>query len=279
MENYQNQLFPFAYNILGSAEDARDVIQDVLEKYITSGRNIHQENAYLTKAVINQSINFKKRQQRLTSDQIWLPEPLATERADTDIKREEIISYSLLVLLEKLNPKERAVFILKEAFDYQHKDIAKILDSTTENTRKILSRAKSKLSTTQELELFPRPGVASIQLEKYIKIIKEGDTLALEKLLAQDISIAADGGGKVNVVRTYTIGRAAAAELLIFVFRTFQKMHTCKFILINHQPALICYKDDTLLSCQVFDWDTGDQKIKHVYAVVDPDKLKNISMS
>ncbi|MCK7556574.1 hypothetical protein MKQ70_16740 [Chitinophaga sedimenti] len=111
MKQYQQELFPYAYNILGSAEDAKDAIQDVLGRYLSSDRaGIENEKAYLVKSVINQSINLKNKRKVLSTGEVWLPEPVATEQADSALHSKDIISYSMLVLLEQLNPKERAVF-------------------------------------------------------------------------------------------------------------------------------------------------------------------------
>ena len=112
MKDYQHILFPYAYNILGSSDDAKDAVQEVLLKYISSERKeVENVKGYLVKGVINQSINLKNRKKKIVSDKVWLPEPVATENADGNLQRDEIISYSMLVLLERLNPKERAVFM------------------------------------------------------------------------------------------------------------------------------------------------------------------------
>lgn len=149
MTDYQNQLFPYAYNILGSVDDALDVIQDVMEKRLSGvGGALENERAYLIKSVINRAINLKNRNKRMSGEGTWLPEPVATEAADAHIKKREIISYSILVLLEHLNARERAVFILKEAFDYSHEEIAETLSITVENSRQLLSRAKRSLART-----------------------------------------------------------------------------------------------------------------------------------
>ena len=101
MENYQDKLFPYAYNILGSSEDAKEAVQDVLEKYFSTKKaGIENPKGYLIKAVINQSINIKQRKQRISSKSIWLPEPIATESSDDHLHSEDIIAYSMLVLLE-----------------------------------------------------------------------------------------------------------------------------------------------------------------------------------
>lgn len=136
MTDYQSKLLPYAYNILGSVDDALDVIQDVMVKRLSGvGAALENESAYLIKSVINRAINLKNRNKRIRGEKMWLPEPVATESADAGIKKKEIISYSMLVLLEHLNAKERGVFILKEAFDYAHEEIAETLSITVENSR------------------------------------------------------------------------------------------------------------------------------------------------
>ena len=277
MENYQDKLFPYAYNILGSSEDAKDAVQDVLEKYFSTKKaGIENPKGYLIKAVINQSINIKQRKQRISSESIWLPEPIATESSDDHLHSEDIIAYSMLVLLEKLNPRERAVFILKEAFDYSHQEIAATLECTIENARKLLSRAKGKLFFgKQEDNPNAPPKVLSSYMKNYIQAIKNGDTETLEKMLADDISLAADGGSKIKVVRELTVGKADTSELLFYVYRTFQRLQTITLSWVNHQPALLFYKNDKLAACQVFD--IKNHKINHIYAVLDPRKLKALS--
>ncbi len=279
MEDYQNKLFPYAYNILGSSDDAKDAVQDVLTNYVSSKKNnVENVMGYLIKGVINQSINIKNRKKKIISDRMWLPEPVATEKADSNLQREEIISYSMLVLLEQLSPKERAVFILKEAFDYSHKDIALTLDCTIENARKLLSRAKNKLDDTKsEYRLFARSNVSPAYLENYINIIKSGDTKALEKLLSRDISISADGGGKIKVVSELTIGKFPTSELLFFVYQKFQESQTIQFATVNHQPALLFFQGHQLVNCQVFDLEDNGIKIRSIYSILDPDKLKTLS--
>ncbi len=274
MENYQQLLFPYAYNILGSAEDARDAIQEVMTRHLLKGgNNVENEQAYLIRGVINQSINVKKKRSREVSHEVWLPEPVATESSDSLLQRKDILSYSMLVLLENLKPRERAVFILREAFDYSHKEIAETFQCSTENARALLSRAKKKLSgqpeTTQKSTLNTR--VQSF-LHQYIDAIQQGDMAALERLMSDDICIKADGGEKVNVVREITIGRKAAVELMIYVYKSFQSSQTIKLSTLNHQPALLFFYKGRLKSCQVFQ--LSGEKISQIYSVIDPEKLR-----
>src|ERR1044072_1934075 len=132
MDSLRPILTSYAYNILGSYEDAKDIVQDVMLEMInrTTGTVIQNEKAYLTRSVINRAINARNRLQKMRSGYpgSWLPEPVAAETADGDLNQKDILSYSLMVLLEKLDAKQRAVFILKEAFNYDHEEIAEVLD-------------------------------------------------------------------------------------------------------------------------------------------------------
>ncbi|RKR07866.1 RNA polymerase ECF family sigma subunit [Maribacter vaceletii] len=276
MKNYSDILFPYAYNILGSSEDAKDTIQDILMKYLLiDKKHIENEIGYLIKSVINQSINVKKKKDKTTTNTIWLPEPISTENADDKINNEEILSYSMLTLLEKLTPKERAVFILKEAFDYSHKEIAETIDFTIENSRKILSRAKIKLNNYKTINNKIQKN-ETILLKPYIEAIQNGDITTIEKLLSKDILLAADGGKNIKVVKEQTTGITNTSKLLLYVYRAFLTGLKTKFSYINHQPAILFYKNGVLYNCQVFEF--KNTKINGIYSIVDPDKLKSLSI-
>jgi RNA polymerase sigma factor (sigma-70 family) len=273
-EEYQTELFPYAYNILGSIDDARDVIQDVIANHLESNPdNINNESAYLIKSVINKSINLKKRSKKMVG-QTWLPEPIATENADQKINSQEIISYAMLVLLEYLKPKERAVFLLKQAFDYSHEEIAEIFSITAETSRQLLSRAKNtlkkhgsdfNLKTTSSFDV----------LSKYVDIIRKGDVKMLEEMLAGSITAVADGGKKRKMVREFTSGAKAVAALAV-KGSEFLKKCRLEFVKLNHLPTLLFYIGDKLIFCQIFDVEADTGKIKNFYVVADPRKLKHL---
>ena len=181
----------------------------------------------------------------------------------------------MMVLLEYLKPKERVVFILKEAFDYSHEEIAATLSLSVENSRKILSRAKNELKNTDENFKTSSPG-NFVFLQDYINIIKNGDTKALEEMLSNEIAVKTDGGGSVKIVSELVVGLKPVAGLMLYVYNTYQKLLSIKYSTINHQPALLFYKDNILVNCQVFEIESDNSKIKGIYSIVDPEKLKNI---
>lgn len=274
MNDYHHFLFPYAYNILGSAEDAKDAVQDVIFNYLSADRkDIENEKGYLVRSVINQSINIKNKNKRISYGDNWLPEPVATESADRNTNLREIASYSLLILLEKLTPKERAVFILKEAYHYSHDEIASILNGTVEQSRKLLSRAKAKLPESVSMETAPK--TSTKLLEKYMHAIRGSDMKELENLLTDDIAFYADGGTTVNVYKKMAVGSEEVAGLLQYVYDRYDKDLRMVAAEINHEPALLYYRNDELVACQVFSVD--GEKISRISNVLDPKKLAYLS--
>ncbi|MCX2680012.1 sigma-70 family RNA polymerase sigma factor [Galbibacter sp. EGI 63066] len=276
LQDYQSKLFPYAYNILGSIDDANDVIQDVVVNYIESNRDaIKNESAYLIKSVINKSINLKKRSKKMVGQTTWLPEPVATENADTKINSQEIISYSMLVLLEYLNPKERGVFILKQVFDYSHQEIAELFSISIENSRKLLSRAKNTLKK-QDSDFKLRGAPSNDFLSEFVDTIRKGEVKMLEEMLSEHITAQTDGGGKIKVLSEFTSGIKAVALFAVKVYDLYLKKCRIEFKQLNHSPALLFYKGDRLRSCEILDIDINTGKISNIYSVVDPNKLKRI---
>jgi RNA polymerase sigma factor (sigma-70 family) len=272
MKDWMTILFPYAYNILGAVEDAKDAVQEVLYKHL-SGRPemVDNEKAYLIKAVINQSINLKEKNKRMRYGDAWLPEPVATEEADTGVGLNDIAAYSLLILLEKLNPKERAVFILKEGFDYSHEDIAEVLSATVENSRQLLSRAKRKLEADRPIARLEKS--QQVLLDQFLTAVREKDIHSLEQLLTQDIAYTADGGGVVKVVATHRSGIQDVIAHLLLVYDRFLAGTTIVPTTVNHQPAMLYYRAGKLFLCQVYGF-AADGKIAQINNVLDPEKLK-----
>ncbi|QEC67826.1 sigma-70 family RNA polymerase sigma factor [Panacibacter ginsenosidivorans] len=274
IHQYERLLTTYAYNILGSYEDARDVVQDAYLNFMQRGNTaVEDTKAYLVRSVINLSINKKNKQKREKSlyPGEWLPEPIATEKADSAVNRKEILSYTLLVLLEQLNAKQRAVFILKEAFAYDHAEIASVLGITEEHSRKLLSRAKEQLKLFDAERIKPKNNTAYV--DKYLAVIQHADMQQLEKMLHDEIVVISDGGGKAVAFRKPVAGRKSVVKLLLGVFKKFYAENTVlKKTTINHEPALCYYENGKLVNCQIFS--LRKEGLHHVYFIRNPDKLK-----
>jgi RNA polymerase sigma factor (sigma-70 family) len=273
MDSLQQQLTHYAYNITGSYEDARDVVQDVyLEVMNKPQENIENKKAYLTRSVINRAINWKNRQKKFVGEYPgpWLPEPVATEQADTALVQKDILNYSLMVLLEKLNAQQRAVFILKEAFEYTHEEIADILGLTEENSRKILSRAKKELADTRVQD---SSKISTEYLNKYLDAIQSRDMKRLEQMLSDEITVLSDGGGKVPAITKPLTGKQRVMAFVLGYYKKFYQFLRLETGVVNHRPALFFYdSDDNLVTCQIFI--INNDVVENMYFIRNPFKLK-----
>lgn len=177
--------------------------------------------------------------------------------------------------MEKLNARERAVYILKEAFDYSHQEIAETLDISVENSRKLLSRAGKQLQHTAYQP--DNIGAASDMdiLQKYQHALREGNILDIEKLLIDDIRLSADGGKRVRVIKAVEVGKSATAQLLAYVQQQFIGNKPFTFHVFNHQPAICFWQEDRIYNCHILDIDSQGM-IREIYSIVDPEKLKRL---
>jgi hypothetical protein len=116
-------------------------------------------------------------------------------------------------------------------------------------------------------------------MQDYIRLIKKGDTIALEKLMKSDMTVTTDGGQKIKIVSAFTAGAQAATQLLTHVFNTYQASLLIHEMSINHQPALVFLQDQFVVNCQVFEVDPVTAQITRVFSIVDPEKLKNIKLN
>lgn len=274
MEEHRTSLTLYAYNILGSYEEAKDIVQDVFLKFtLLDHEKIEDKKLYLIRMVINLAIDRKRKQkkQRANYPGHWLPEPLATDDPESAIHKKQILSYSLMVLLEKLDTKQRAVFILKEAFDYDHEEIAKVLRITTESSRKILSRARNDLKSNVHLV----SGKSQLNsLHKYLSVMERGDMKELEQLLTHEISVVSDGGGKATTIMNIVSGIKSVSALLHGLYKkTYGKIRYTKGW-VNYQPALFYYVDNQLVTCQIFS--VNGEQIDHVFFIRNPDKMNGL---
>lgn len=272
MDSLRPLLITYAYNIVGIYEDAKDIVQDAYVKFLgIDSEKIENKKAYLVRTVINLAINFKNRQKKLRAQYPgqWLPEPIAIENADLMINKKELLSYSLLVLLEKLNARQRAVFILKEAFDYDHEEIAETLGITVENSRKLLSRAKDQLQTAPQVS---RQTISRNYLEKFLKILQTGDTIELENLLTEDIRVISDGGGKAVAFMNQITGRKNVTSLLKGLFQKFYGKAEIKVGFVNQERALFYYENGKIVTCQVLS--IRNEVITDIYFMRNPEKLR-----
>jgi RNA polymerase sigma factor (sigma-70 family) len=224
-EAHRSRMFGLAYRLLGSAQEAEDVVQDAfLRWHNAEPAAIAVPSAWLAKVVTNLCLNrlASARVQRERYVGPWLPEPVLTSDGtlgplDT-AEQHDSVSLAVLVLLERLTPSERAVFVLREAFGHGYREIAQILELSEVNCRQLDRRARRRLA---ELRPRFRPELRQWHrlVERFLVAAREGDLRGLQQLLAADVSAWADGGGKVTAARRPVLGPARVARYLAGALR------------------------------------------------------------
>lgn len=275
VDSLRPSLLRKAYYVTGSFVDSEDIVQEALLKWISMDtQSVANPSAYLTRMVVHLAINWKKKQalRRAAYHGEWLPEPVATERADGIIDSEETITYSLLVILERLNAKERAVFILKEAFDYDHGEIADLLAITPTYSRQLLSRAKRRVEASPLTSISQDEQSAFVN--RFRRVLQSGDMTQLETLLREDIVAVSDGGGKASAGKHPVIGRHRVARMLLGLYRKFYRDVVVTQTFVGGQMALLYWNEGTIRSCQIFALNDG--RLQQVYLVRNPDKLGSL---
>ena len=276
--------FAIAYRMLGSVTEAEDVVQDVLlrvHRAINDGEQIESPRAFVatvtTRLAIDELRSARKRRERYTGE--WLPEPILTDGEDDPARHAEMsdsLSMAVLVLLESLSPEQRAVLLLRDVFDYRYDEIASIVGKSEDNVRQLASRARKHVDDRR-----PRFTTSREQQEeltrKFFGAAQAGDLGALETLLANDVVLTGDGGGKVPALARSLHGRDRVARTLLNWVRLGTRIPGAKIrpVEVNGGPgALLLDGDGRLIA--VWTLQIGDGQIQSVRSVVNPEKLGHI---
>ncbi|MFD6492265.1 RNA polymerase sigma-70 factor [Streptomyces sp. NPDC059944] len=219
-ETHRPRLFGLAYRLLGSAADAEDAVQDAYLRFSGADRpEIGRPGAWLAKVVTNLCLNrltsARARRERYPGP--WLPEPVVTTDGTLgpleSAEQRDAVSLALLVLLERLTPAERAVYVLREAFAYGHRDIAGVLELSEANCRQLYGRAVRRIAAPQA-RFEASPARQAELVASFLTAAREGDLAGLERLFAADVTWWSDGGGKVSAARRPVEGRDKVLRLL-----------------------------------------------------------------
>jgi RNA polymerase sigma-70 factor, ECF subfamily len=273
------QLFAIAYRMLGSVAEAEDVVQDAYLKWQNaSAAEVRAPRAYLATIVTRLAINQLRsaRNQRETYVGHWLPEPLVTDYApdaSEPVELAESLSMAFLVMLERLSPTERAVLLLHDVFDFEYAEIAQIIDKTEANCRQLLARAKKHIDApSRKFDADPEQADRLLQLFRNAATL--GDIDGLLAVLAEDITLYADGGGKVRGAALRPIH--GSDDVSRFVVGVVQRLvpaeRTIRSARINGQPGFIVYVNGTPLAALILD--VRNDRIRTIYAIGNPDKLR-----
>ncbi len=274
---YRPLLFSIAYGMTGSVGDAEDIVQDAflgLTRARQAGTTIADLKAYLTTAVTRLGINYLRsaRVRRETYVGAWLPAEHA-ELADS-------LSMAFLVLLEALSPVERAVFMLREVFGYGYPDVARITGKTEVNCRQIFARAMQRIAAGgQARDIAPSPARRAEGEElarRFFEAAAGGDMDALLGMLAPDVVLHGDGGGKAKAIGKPLAGRQRVMRLLVVGLRWGRTLGpSLRLAWVNGQPGAVMYDTEGRV-VGVVELDVADGVVQAIRSVVNPDKLGHI---
>lgn len=275
-------LFTIAYEILGSATEADDVLQDGYLRWAEVDlASVRDTRSYLARLVTRQALNAVRARSRRREEYVgpWLPEPLAVaDDPSADAVLAESVSMAMLVVLETLSPDERAVFVLREVFGFGHGDIAEAVGKSVATVRQVAHRAREHVQARRR-RYAPAGAAETARLtERFMAAASTGDLDGLLALLAPDVTWTADSGGKATAARRPVVGADRVAALVLDLFHRRPRPSGLRVEagVCNGGPALLAYRAGRLEG--VFLVAVEDGRISDLYAVRNPDKLSAVAV-
>jgi RNA polymerase sigma-70 factor (ECF subfamily) len=277
-ERHRSKLFGLAYRMLGSAEEAEDVVQDAFLRWHQASA-VESPWAWLAKVATNLCVNrlASARARRESYVGSWLPEPVLTGGGALgpldSAEQRELVSLAFLVLLERLNPLERAVFVLREAFDYSHREVAEVIDSSEANSRQLYTRARRRLLEARGgSDRRVDQGYRGDLVESFLAAAEQGDLPGLEKVLAEDVTVWVDGGGRVGAARRPISGVSQVARYLVGSLSIAGPGVRLSATEVNGALGLLARAGEKLVGVLVPE--TSDGRISGIRIIANPDKLR-----
>jgi RNA polymerase sigma-70 factor (ECF subfamily) len=284
-EDLRPLLFSIAYRMLGSVAEAEDVVQDAFLRYQRAlgepGTEIESPKAYLsavtTRLAIDHLRSARVRRESYVGE--WLPEPLLTDESAPEGARyaedADSLSMAFLLLLERLSPVERAVFLLHDVFDYGYDEVAAIVGKSEANTRQLAVRARRHVEAEK-----PRFEVSRRQRDelaaRFFDAVGDGDMDGLVELLAADVVVVGDGGGKTGSWRRPIFGRDRVVRLLLGLGRHARQLGvTIRRTHVNGQPGAM-FLDPSGRLLYLMELDVADGVVQNIHAVISPHKLRHL---
>jgi RNA polymerase sigma-70 factor (TIGR02957 family) len=283
LEELRPRAFAIAYRMLGSVSEAEDVVQEALlrlHSILEGGEEIASPRAYVatvvTRLAIDELRSARSRRESYVGE--WLPEPIAAPEEDPAAQAElaDSLSLAFLVLLEALTPEQRAAFLLHDVFDYGYGEIAEIIDTSEDNARQLASRARRHVHEGRprfEPSAEEREQLAS----SFFAAVQDGDLEALESLLAEDVALHGDGGGRAPAIKQPIYGGARVAQLIFNWWRLGTRLGPVELrrAEVNGQPGAI-FLDPGGKLISVLALDVSEGRIQTVRSIVNPEKLGHL---
>ncbi len=278
-EQYKGLLFTLAYQLIGSASDAEDAVQDVfLKVYDVKPERLVEPKAYLCKMVTNRCLDIlksaRKRRERYFGQ--WLPEPILTPNDEPfeSAVRGELLSFAMLVLLEKLTPVERAVFVLREALCFEYSVIAGWVGKSEANCRKLISRARGKMGISSD-EPVNSEAAGEEWVRRFLSALEQGNVDTVVSLLAEDVVLISDGGGKAFAAVHPIESRDRVVRFLLGLIRKVPHFEGGVYVEIkdiNGQTGLVIRSNEGIVAVALMH--VENNLIRNLYFVRNPDKLR-----
>lgn len=288
---YRSLLTAVAYRITGMRTEAEDIVQDLFIYLSTSNWNHEQVNnirAYLIQSTVNRSLNVLEsaRIKRVEYPGVWLPEPHVnewssssvssrtselTESADTSIILTDDISYAVMVLLDQLTPVERAIFVLRQSFDFSYREIAQWMNRSEATCRKIFSRAVPKLQEAQASESIASEHKLAFT-RAFLQATQTGNFSSLLELLQQDMRLYTDGGGKVKSALRPIFDRRRVISFFNGIAAKGSLTGEWSIISINGEIGLQLQREGVTVAVYSFRYNASGQ-VDHIFMISNPDKI------
>lgn len=275
---HRDLLVAVAYRILGSRSDADDVVQDAWLRWSRAGREgVTTPRPYLIKITTRLAIDRlrRRRVQREHDAGVWLPEPIGEVEPDLvdHVVLAESVSTGLLLVLESLSPLERAVFVLREAFEYEYADIAAIVGRSEPAVRQLNSRARRHVSDRRS-RYSTDPTTHAQVAARFRSAVESGDVDALISVLAPDVTLVADGGGKVRAPLLPVEGLDKVVRFLVAVASRPAPAQRSGVVQLDGRPGVVVWSEKAAVAALTFD--LASDVIAAIYLVGDPDKLRGL---
>lgn len=272
-EDLRPQLFALAYRMMGTRADAEDIVQDAYLRWQTvDPAEVRSARSYLYSIVARLSLDELKsaRRKRETYVGPWLPEPIVTR---DPVELADSLSIAFLHVLESLSPAERVAFLMREVFDEEYAEIARVLDTTEANCRQLVTRARKQISRRKS-RFDADPERHQSVLQSFLAACETGDTAALMELMRGDAVLYSDGGGKASAALNPIVGADRVARFMTGISKKIDSNETVP-VWSGGLPAVVFSKDGEVRTLLGLDLD-DEGRIRTVFIMRNPDKLPNL---